>query len=416
VFQDYPARDILHITKNDHRTGSFCCLEKLGLPLRQLDKRLTKSSRYNDRDMIRRYLPKDLEQLIQWHERYTSPLSLVFGFLLDTFVLLRRVDLWTSNALLLFYLFLAAAGIVLLNAVETGRVRHPWILKISPALPVIQQFAYGGLFSGFVSLYSRSASFYGTWIFIAVLACLMIGNERFRKLYMRFSVQVAMYFTALFLFFIFFLPIVFHRIGDLLFLLSGLVAIGGAALLLYVLSRVSPELERSERTRSARSIAIIWAVITILYFTNLIPPLPLALKDAGVYHEIKKTSDGYVLQGEPRAWYESIFPIPVTYHKKPGEPVYVFTAVFAPSGLSTPIKYVWQYFDPKQNAWVNKGEFNLPINGGRDGGYRGYSLKSNPQDGRWRASVLTQNGLVIGRISFDVVTSTSTPELVTVTR
>ena len=364
--------------------------------------------------MIRRYIPKDLEQLIQFHERYTSPLSLIVGFLLDTFILLRRIDLWQSNALLLFYLFLAAAGIVLLNAVEAGRVRHPWILKLAPALPVVQQFAYGGLFSGFVSLYSRSAAFYGTWIFIAVLACLMIGNERFRKLYMRFSVQVAMYFLALYLFLIFFLPIVFHTIGDFLFLLSGVVAIGLAALLLFALSKVSPELERKERTRSARSIAVIWSVITVLYFTNLIPPLPLALKDAGVYHEIKKASDGtYTLTGEPRTWYESILPIPATYHKKPGESVYVYTAVFAPTGLSTPITYVWQYFDPKLSAWVTKGMFNLKINGGRDGGYRGYSLKSNPQQGRWRVSVVTTTGLVIGRISFDVVESTSTAQLAT---
>ena len=364
--------------------------------------------------MIRRYIPKDLEQLIQFHERYTSPLSLVFGFLLDTFILLRRVDLWTSNALLLFYLFLAAVGIVLLNAVEAGRIKHPWILKCAPALPVVQQFAYGGLFSGFVSLYSRSAAFYGTWIFIAVLACLMVGNERFRKLYMRFSVQVAMYFTALFLFFIFFLPIVFHTIGDFLFLVSGAVAIGLTALLLFILSRVTPEVERRERTRSARSIAVIWSLITILYFTNLIPPLPLALKDAGVYHSVKKNSDDtYTLQGEPRAWYQSIFPVPTTFHKQPGENAYVFTAVFAPSGLSTPITYVWQYFDPTLEAWVTKGMFNLKINGGRDGGYRGYSLKSNPPPGRWRVSVVTPTGLVVGRISFDVVESSSTPELMT---
>jgi hypothetical protein len=362
--------------------------------------------------VIRRYIPKNLEELIQFHERYTSPIGLIIGFLLDTFILLRRVDLWQSNALLLFYLFLAGAGIVLLNAVETGRIKHPWILKVSPGLPVIQQFAYGGLFSGFVSLYSRSASFYGTWIFIAVLACLMVGNERFRKLYMRFSVQIAMYFSALFLFFIFFLPIVFHRIGDMLFMLSGLVAVCGAALLLYVLSRVTPELERSERTRSARSIAAIWALVTVLYFTNLIPPLPLALKDAGVYHAVTKLPDGtYELSGEPRAWYQSILPLAQTFHKPPGGTVYVFTAVFAPSGLSTPITYVWQRYDEAKREWVQESRFNLNINGGRDGGFRGYSLKTNPRPGKWRVNVLTPTGLVIGRIPFEVVTSTSTPEL-----
>jgi MFS family permease len=362
--------------------------------------------------MIRRYIPKDLEELIQFHERFTSPLSLIVGFLLDTFILLRRVDLWQSNALLLFYLALAAGGIILLNAVEAGRIKHRWILWASPALPVIQQFAFGALFSGFVSLYSRSASFYGTWIFVAVLACLMVGNERFRKLYMRFSVQIAMYFSALFLFLIFFLPIVFHHIGDFMFILSGLVAVGITVALLYALSYVTPVLEKSERTRSARSIAALWALITFLYFTNLIPPLPLALKDAGVYHSVKKLPDGtYELQGEPRKWHESILPTAQTFHKSGSDTVYVFTAVFAPTGLSTPVTYLWQRYDESRGEWVQESKFNLSISGGRDGGYRGYSLKTNPKAGKWRVSLLTPNGSVIGRVSFTVENASSTPQL-----
>ena len=364
--------------------------------------------------MVRRYLPKNLEELIHWYERFISPLSLVAGFLMDNLVLLRRVDLWTSNALLLFYLSFAALGIVLLNGIEAGRFKQPWLLKIAPIIPVAEQFAFGGLFSAFVSLYSRSAAFYGTWIFIAVLACLLIGNERFRNLYLRFSFQVAMYFSALYLFFIFFLPVVFHKIGDFMFLMSGLLAIGCAAALLLALSRVTPALEKKERTRSARSIAIIWVLVTALYFTNLIPPLPLALKDAGVYHSVMRLLDGtYSLVGEPRTWYQAFLPFPTTFHKTSAETVYVFTAVFAPSGLSTPITYIWQYYDPSIHDWVSKSDFNLTINGGRDGGYRGYSLKSNPAPGRWRVSVLTQTGLVIGRISFDVVDASSSPDLMT---
>lgn len=362
--------------------------------------------------MVRRYLPKNLEELIHWYERFISPLSLVAGFLMDNLVLLRRVDLWTSNALLFFYLCMAAGGIVLLNGIEVGKFKHPWLLKVAPILPVAEQFAFGGLFSAFVSLYSRSAAFYGTWAFIAVLASLLIGNERFRKLYLRFSFQIAMYFTALYLFFIFFLPVVLHKLSDLLFIVSGLVAIGCISALLLALSKVTPVVEKKERTRSARSIAMIWLVITVLYFTNLIPPLPLALKEAGVYHSVTKLSDGtYGLTGEQRTWYQAILPFPTTFHKTGNDTAYVFTAVFAPSGLSTPITYLWQRYDDVKRGWVNVSQFNLNINGGRDGGYRGYSLKSNPQPGRWRVSVLTQTGLVIGRISFDVVGASTSPEL-----
>ena len=87
------------------------------------------------------------------------------------------------------------------------------------------QFAFGGLFSGFLSLYSRSASFALSWIFVLVLAFLLLGNERFRKLYVRLSFQIPLYFTVLLSFFAFFLPVVFRSIGPWMFVASGLSAI-----------------------------------------------------------------------------------------------------------------------------------------------------------------------------------------------
>ena len=366
--------------------------------------------------MIRRYLPipKDLSQLILWYERYISPLSLLAGFIADNFILLKRVDVWESEILLFFYLSLAAIGIVLLNAVESGRVRHLRVLAIAPILPVVAQFAFGGLFSAFVSLYSRSAAFVGTWIFVAALVVLLLGNERFRKLYVRFSFQISLYFFALFLFLIFFLPVVLHKIGTQMFLLSGLIAILCISLLLLVLSRVSPEIERRERTRSARSIAVIWFVITALYFSNAIPPLPLALKDAGVYHGVTHLSDGtYVTQGENHQWYEAFLPVAATYHALPGEGALVFTSVFAPTGLSTQILHVWQWYDPVSKAWITRNTLSFTISGGRDGGYRGYSRTFNLTPGKWRVNVVLPSGSVIGRVSFEVITTESSVELKT---
>ena len=78
--------------------------------------------------VIRRYLPKDVEELVHWYERYISPLSLVAGFLADNFILLRRVDLWRSNALLFSYLIVAAAGIA---------ATTPWAHVSNPALQAL---------------------------------------------------------------------------------------------------------------------------------------------------------------------------------------------------------------------------------------------------------------------------------------
>ncbi len=227
--------------------------------------------------MARPRLPKNVEELVHWYERYISPLSLIAGFLADNLFLLRRVDLLRSNLLLFSYLLIAGLGIFLINLVESGHMRTKWVLKIAPLISVVVQFAFGGLFSGYLSLYSRSAALPASWVFVVVLAALLLGNERFVRLYTRFIFQITLYFTVLFSFFIFFLPVIFHQIGPYMFIVSGLVALGVIALYVRGLRVFMPELVKRERTRATRSIAAVFLVFNALYFLGFIPPLPLAL-------------------------------------------------------------------------------------------------------------------------------------------
>jgi len=360
--------------------------------------------------MIRRYLPKNTEELIHWYERYISPFALVAGFLLDNFFFLDRIDSLQSYLILTSYMVIAALGIAVIHLIETGRWRHALILKIAPFVPVVIQFAFGGLFSGFLSVYSRSASVAVSWIFVLVIAGLLIGNERFRKKYIEFSFQVSVYFIGLFSFFIFFLPIIFHRIGSLMFLLSGIVSLVLIAIFLYMLRLIVPEVVKEQRARVARSIAVIFVVFNALYFTNAIPPLPLALKDAGVYHSVAREGDAYVLQAEPVPWYKRYLLYNTQYHRTAGESAFVFTAIYAPSGLNTVILHEWQSKDP-EDGWVTQSVVPFTISGGRDEGYRGYSTKSALHEGKWRVNVLTSNGQVIGRVAFTIFNASTTLEL-----
>lgn len=350
-----------------------------------------------------RYFPKSNEEVLRWYERYISPLSLIAGFVLDNMILLRRVDLWTSNLLLFFYLAIAALGIVLLNLITTGRLKSQFFLKLAPFLPVVAQFAFGGLFSAYVSLYSRSAAFATSWIFVAVLAILLLGNERFTRFYARFSFQISVLFTVLFSFLIFYLPVVLGRIGADVFIASGISSLVIMALFMRLLALLMPAHTKAHRPVLIRNVTLIFIAFNILYFADAIPPLPLALKDAGVYHSVDKTADGYTLQAEPTQWYEAYLRYNSVYHKAPGESVFVYSAVFAPTKLSTTILHEWEHLDPKTGAWVRTGTFGFPISGGRDGGYRGYSLRENVQAGEWRVNVKTGDGKTIGRISFSVV-------------
>lgn len=367
-------------------------------------------------DMARVRFPKSTQELLHWYERYISPLSLIAGFVADNLFLLRRVDLLQTNLILFSYLIIAALGIALINAIEAGRISKRWIISTAPFIPVVVQFAFGGLFSGYLSLYSRSAGFVGSWLFVLLVAALLIGNERFTRLYVRFSFQMSLYFIVLFSFFIFFLPVVFRAIGPAMFIISGLVSIGVLSLLMRLMRYVTPEVVRRERTRVARSVAVIFIVFNVLYFANLIPPLPLSLKEAGVYHNVIKTGATYTLTEEPLPWYASILFYDPVFHTAAGDTVYVFTAVFAPSGLQTTVVHEWQHYDARTSEWVTSNTQQFPINGGRDGGYRGYTQKSTPEAGQWRVNVRTQYGQLIGRVSFTVDTSPQQVPLVDITQ
>lgn len=366
--------------------------------------------------MIRRYLPKTTEELIHWYERYIAPFALLAGFLLDNFVFLDRIDSLQSYLVLSSYLILAAAGIAVINMIETAKLKGRLVLKIAPFVPVVVQFAFGGLFSGFLSVYSRSASIAVSWIFVLVIAVLLIGNERFRTRYVRFSFQIGMYFVALLSFFNFLLPILLHRIGPWMFALAGAASIATIVLFLLALHRLVPQVERAERKTVLRALAAILLVFNILYFTNAIPPLPLALKEAGVYHTLARVEGEYHLQEEPVPWYKSYLRYNTVFHRAPGESAYVFTAIFAPTGLTTTIIHEWERYDEISEEWVTEETVPFAISGGREGGYRGYSIKSDLREGKWRVNVLTPYGQVVGRVSFAVENVDTMPELREITR
>lgn len=350
---------------------------------------------------MRKQLPKNTEELIAWYERYISPVTLIAGFTIDA-IIVRRVDLWFSNLLLFSYLVIASVCILLLNLIIAGTLRGRFWTALAPFLPAIIQFSFGGLFSGYVILYSQSATLAVSWIFVAILAVLLIGNERFRNFYKLFAFQFALLFFGVFSFLTFFLPVVLGRIGTTVFLIGGVTSLAVMSFLFRLTAYLVPVL-KSERGKLARVVGSIFLVFNILYFTNAIPPLPLALKESGVYHQINRVGDEYVLDSEPSHWYESYLRYNAVFHRAPGESVFVFSSVFAPTKLSTTILHEWEYYDEKTSAWVRSGTFGFSITGGRDGGYRGYTLRENVEAGKWRVNVKTGNGLIIGRISFAVV-------------
>jgi hypothetical protein len=157
----------------------------------------------------------------------------------------------------------------------------------------------------------------------------------------------------------------------------------------------------------------IFGLVNLLYFTNLIPPIPLSLKDGGVYHSIQKNADGnYDVTYEDYGWkgYFNLYP---DFKETPGSPIYAYSAIFSPKELNITIVHEWQYYDATQNKWVTSNIINLPLIGGRDGGFRTYSMRYDLPAGKWRVLVQTQSGQTIGSTRFNIVLSGTEPSLKT---
>lgn len=353
-------------------------------------------------------------QLWNKYERTLSIATLVCGFTFDLF-LAKRPDSIPDNILLLFYLGLSATIIVILN-LRTRHVRAGREPVEPLLLLLVLQFCFGGLASNLLILYGKSGSLGGSLIFIALLIGLVIGNELLKNRYAQLRFNIAVYYTLLLTYLTIAVPtFILHTIGTWTFLVSGVMSLGVMAVFLFVIFRLV--FRGDKRKQSLETAALILSIFIIfngLYFLNIIPPVPLSLKEAGIYHLVTRDAAGdFSGTFEKKRWYEFWRDTADTYTVAAGQPAYCFSAVFAPGDLSTPIVHEWQYYDTDTKHWLTVGTVQFPITGGRAEGYRGFSIKRVLADGQWRCTVATTKGQVIGYITFNVKISSSTVPLST---
>ena len=254
-----------------------------------------------------------------------------------------------------------------------------------------------------------------SWPFILFLLVLLVGNELWKKHYQRLTFQISILFISIYLFLVFLLPVLFHRLGADIFVLSGILSLIIVFLFTLVLKKYTGEKFKIHHNTLRLSVIIIFIMMNVLYFTNIIPPIPLSLKEAGVYHNITRNNAGnYLVQAEAGNWLNYFKQYPV-FHKSINDSVYVFSAVFSPTKFEAEIVHQWQYYDEVKKEWIDSSKITLPITGGREEGFRTYSFKRSIIPGLWRVKVINMRGQVLGKINFKVETSTSTPDLVTKT-
>ena len=345
-------------------------------------------------------LHEQTQKLWLRYERHAMVLGFIAGFVADNLTL-RRVDLWIENIFFAGYIIIAGMCVVLFNGYENGGLHGRFGIRFYRFLPIIMQFAFGALFSGFFVFYSRSASLGASWPFLLLLLTLLLSNEVLKKRYAKIVFQLSIFFVTAFSYAIFIMPVIIKRMNVYTFLLSGFAAILLVGLVSLGLRKVARGSYLESRRNAILAIAAIYLIFNLLYFTNIIPPIPLSLKDIGVFHSVNRLATGdYQVSYEPVKWYEFQKKSRPVFHRRANEPIYVFSSVFAPTKLNVPILHRWSHYDETRKQWVEEGRIRFTISGGRDGGYRGYSVKTALTPGLERAEVITKRGQLIGRITF----------------
>jgi len=349
--------------------------------------------------MIRR-LRDRIEIFVEKNRKYVMPIAVIVGFIGDILTL-RRIDRLFDNIVLTTHLIIVGAMVAFLfsKGSRIGRVFK--VEKFEGIYTTLMLFSFGALFSGFTIFYTRSGSLLSAWPFILLLALLMFGTEFFKSYFKRIIAQFVLYYFVIFSYLIVLIPLFVKDLGTQWFVVSGVLSLIVIFFYAQFLAKLNRERYLMYRKNMKFYVLGVFAIINFLYFTNIIPPVPLSLKYIAVYHSVEEIEGKYLVSYEKPALI-SLRKRSHVFHWDGNSSVYVFSSVYSPIGFKTEIHHVWKYFDTDKNRWYTENDIPIKIVGGRIEGYRGYSYKTNLHPGSWRVVVENVRGQALGYINFKI--------------
>ncbi len=262
-----------------------------------------------------------LKVLYKRYEGLLIPLALLFGFLTDILTF-RLIEFTTSMFFLFGHFLFAGTNIVAVNYFKENNPQTKITSYWKLFAPLFIQFSFGNLFSGFLIFYFQSGSFFASWPFLFVVTGLLIGNEIARRHDVGPAIQIGAYFFALFAYFNLALPFLLKRLNLSIFIASGLISLVVIFVFIYCLSRYIKLIKEDQKTLKI-TIAVIFLLMNFLYFSNLIPPIPLTIRDVGVYYSIQRVNDNYrVVAEECQNWDNCFFTREKIHISSSRQPIY----------------------------------------------------------------------------------------------
>ena len=329
--------------------------------------------------------------------------AFIGGFITDL-LLLNRVDDLLDNLILLTYVVLATVSLLLFYAGVAERLGMTLSRLVQKNAPIVLQYSFGGLLSGMLIFYGRSGDWLASAPFFILILLVIIGNELFEKRSDMLLYHISLYFIGIFSYFVLVLPVILGKMGDGIFILSGLVALLLVTAVIQLLYKIIPNFMQQSTRRIIITVGGLYFGMTGLYFFNLIPPIPLSLTELDIVQSIYRDNNGnYVITDEEQPWHRRL---PFTREElhPTGSTIACFARVYAPTRLQTKIYHRWEYQD-EAGDWQEAFRFGYPITGENSGGYRGYTVLDAFSDGIWRCGVENARGQVLGRTTVKIDTS-----------
>ncbi|GMU59871.1 MAG: hypothetical protein AMXMBFR34_16340 [Myxococcaceae bacterium] len=326
------------------------------------------------------------------------------GFLFDV-VLLHRID---STPLLIhqgIYLVLSSALIFWDHRIHVaGKEPEGRVLgKLAGIRLWVMHFFLGTLLNAFMVFYFRASSGILSFVFLVILAGIIVGNElpQFRSKGPIVRVMLLSFAVTSFLAYL--IPVLWGSLGIWQYPLA--VVVGSAAT--YGLWRLFTRFTRDPSWTFKRAVAPglgMQATLLLMYVVNVIPPVPLSLKHIAIYASVtsERTDKGihYTLEYQKAPVWKFWRTQDTTFRAPAGSKAYAFVKIFAPTRFHDQVRFAWEYDDPK-NGWTARGNPHATgLSGGNEEGYRTFAYSTMGKPGTYRVRVLTADGREIGRKTF----------------
>ncbi len=328
----------------------------------------------------------------------------VGGFLFDVFFISEIDDLFSIAQQVLYILIIAS----ILHYEILFRL-HKWrpsgfSERIWAYRNLILHFFLGSLLSLYSLFYIKSSSLVSSLVFLIAMLGLLVANELPTIKNAKVSFKVGLFAICLFSFMSILFPLILGFVGWVPFLLAAASTLG----ILYWQFRLLKTNLGDEKT-AFRAVLFpgisVLIVFTLFYFMGWIPPVPLSVKEQGIYHLVEKKDGNYLLSTQ-RPWWQFWSSGDQNFQARDGDKIYFYAQIYSPARFSDQIFIRWQWNDPKR-GWQNSDRIPMPILGGRKEGFRGFATKANYQPGEWRVVIETSMGHEISRLGLDVTKDSS---------